>query len=506
MKKLVRLLALASCMSLSFQAISATKAIFDRPITGDADNIALDYAIDIETIDMINSVESGGEILGAIYFINDVKVPYNGVNTTLSATLKNALERGVAIHIITETHKYGNAGALNGLNSYSNFTHTTCEGSCMYGPSSIDQSYIMHSKFWAVRKHMSDGYYTMVSSHNYNPSQQKYHQQALVFENDKPAYDLYKSYFDDLIVNKGSREDDYYKSVMAGGSRFYFFPRKSGDLIVSALSNLDASKGECNIHIAMASWTTTRSDIIEKLKELSVAGCNVNLVIDTEAGSAAIDAFLNTGINGKHHNVNLIKNSKIHSKYMLIDGYYNGKWSKLTWSGSHNFTNNALRYNDETLVKTFSASLYNQFLANWKTLPQCNNSLKYAKGNLVLDKKVVNAPGSDNDPYLTNGEWVQFKVTGTQCVDVSGWKLSDRHGNYYVFPEGTIMAPLRALRVHSGCENYPVDTNWSSGDISRNFVFGALNKSKPCQAVWNNSGDTITLKDKNGNTILSKSY
>ena len=42
----------------------------------------------------------------------------------------------------------------------------------------------------------------------------------------------------------------------------------------------------------------------------------------------------------------------IHAKYVLVDGSYGGGVDqRITWMGSHNFTDNALQRNDETFVQ-----------------------------------------------------------------------------------------------------------------------------------------------------------
>jgi len=59
----------------------------------------------------------------------------------------------------------------------------------------------------------------------------------------------------------------------------------------------------------------------------------------------------------------------VHSKYLLIDGMYNGAPDrKIVWTGSHNYSDNALRDNDETLLKVDDATVFDAFLENWLKL------------------------------------------------------------------------------------------------------------------------------------------
>jgi micrococcal nuclease len=98
-----------------------------------------------------------------------------------------------------------------------------------------------------------------------------------------------------------------------------------------------------------------------------------------------------------------------------------------------------------------------------------------------------NAPGDDR--YNLNGEYVTFKNACNYPINMTGWILADSSNNRFVFPQ-FIVQSLSKVTVYTGSgQNNETALFWSS--------------SKP---IWNNDGDSLYLKDSNGNTILYWSY
>ncbi|KTG30945.1 lamin tail domain-containing protein [Haloferax profundi] len=101
---------------------------------------------------------------------------------------------------------------------------------------------------------------------------------------------------------------------------------------------------------------------------------------------------------------------------------------------------------------------------------------------------VADAPGNDNDNL--NEEYVTFRNDGDEVLDLSGWTVSDAAGATYTFAEGTELSPGGVLRLHTG----------SGTDSAEDVYWGRSG------AVWNNGGDTITVRDASGGTVLSYTY
>ena len=83
-----------------------------------------------------------------------------------------------------------------------------------------------------------------------------------------------------------------------------------------------------------------------------------------------------------------------------------------------------------------------------------------------------------------NDEWVEISNPGTSDVSLAGWTLEDGQNHTYSFPEISLAAGA-TVKVHSGNGTDTVtDLFW--------------NRSS---AVWNNDGDTATLKDAAGAAV-----
>ena len=107
---------------------------------------------------------------------------------------------------------------------------------------------------------------------------------------------------------------------------------------------------------------------------------------------------------------------------------------------------------------------------------------------IVID---VNADAPGDDGANLNGEWVRFTNAGAQAIDLDGWEVADESSsNRYTFSD-LRLEPGAEVTLFSGCG--PDD------DTARYWCVSG-------SAVWNNSGDTVFLRDRNGNIVASLSY
>ena len=98
-----------------------------------------------------------------------------------------------------------------------------------------------------------------------------------------------------------------------------------------------------------------------------------------------------------------------------------------------------------------------------------------------------NAPGDDN--LNLNDEYVTFRNKCFHDISLEGYTLSDARGATFSFPPLTLPSK-ETITLHTGTGR---DTGFD--------LFWGLSR-----AVWNNQGDTLTLKDTQGNILLSYSY
>jgi Lamin Tail Domain len=101
------------------------------------------------------------------------------------------------------------------------------------------------------------------------------------------------------------------------------------------------------------------------------------------------------------------------------------------------------------------------------------------------------ARGNDNLASNLNNEYVVFKNNTNTAIRMRGWKVHDEGRiHVYTFPTFRLGAG-KTVTLHSGR-----GTNTSSH----------LYWQRSYGAVWNNTGDTVTLRNPLGKVVVSRSY
>ena len=122
--------------------------------------------------------------------------------------------------------------------------------------------------------------------------------------------------------------------------------------------------------------------------------------------------------------------------------------------------------------------------------------------NYITDKCFIitnfhfNAAGDDN--YNLNDEYVTLRNTCDYYISMSGWTVKDETASHiYYFPQFSIEGENTiTLYTGEGINTFTFDgTKLYWGRTSGNYA-----------AIWNNNGDTLFLRDSNGNLVLSQSY
>jgi len=112
--------------------------------------------------------------------------------------------------------------------------------------------------------------------------------------------------------------------------------------------------------------------------------------------------------------------------------------------------------------------------------------------NLALDDGDANGDGEVDG---MEDEFVELLNISSAPVDMSGFTVEDSAMTRHTFPEGTILQPGKALVLFGG------------GDPSAfSSLGGALKAVAQHGLGLNNSGDTVTLRDKAGNVLDTMSY
>lgn len=102
----------------------------------------------------------------------------------------------------------------------------------------------------------------------------------------------------------------------------------------------------------------------------------------------------------------------------------------------------------------------------------------------------IHEDASGNDHENLNEEYVVFENTGDGTLDLSGWSLEDEVEHTYYFPDGITLDPGETVTVYTG----------SGSDTDSEIYWGSG------RAVWNNGGDTIIVKNANGEVVIREEY
>jgi endonuclease YncB( thermonuclease family) len=98
-----------------------------------------------------------------------------------------------------------------------------------------------------------------------------------------------------------------------------------------------------------------------------------------------------------------------------------------------------------------------------------------------------------DDCYNLNDEYVTFKNTCSFSIDMNGWTVKDEATHIYTFSTFNLGSGNSITLYTGGGTNTATELHWGSSGYQ-------------CNAIWNNDGDTLYLRDANGNLVLSYSY
>lgn len=336
----------------------ALEARFNTPAGTNAPN---NYLEDTVT-DLINHAAAGSSIHISLYHFTRM--------APAQALIAAKTQRNVAVHVVLDGSNLGN-GVYNALSPVLGADLTLCQSSA--GGSCIGSD-INHSKYYLFSQ-LDNGQTNVVvqSSANLTSPMLVDHNNLVIVRDDPAFYQAYLSYWNDQHADQQNL--DYYKTVNGNSPvRSYFFPRASGDTIVSILDNVVCSSGNKKIRLAMSLFSDGRVAIAQKLVTKKQQGCSVIALLANRDGSpgVTITSTLAAGNVPYYLVTETATRSTIHSKYLLIDADYTGaagvEAKKLVFTGSHNYTTGALQQNDEQLTRVDDAGIYDAFLADWQTI------------------------------------------------------------------------------------------------------------------------------------------
>jgi phosphatidylserine/phosphatidylglycerophosphate/cardiolipin synthase-like enzyme len=211
------------------------------------------------------------------------------------------------------------------------------------------------------------------------------------------VYAGYRDYFYDLATRR--QRPDYHRVVQAGSYRLDFFPWSSGDPVSTALDSVSCAGGT-RIRLMLDYFTW--SPVAQRLWSLDDQGCQVQIFFSHVGTTVARDLLKQGGRNSGPEVRYLPDHGQVyaHSKYLLIDGRYQGTPQKIVFTGSNNYTAAGFHGHDEAMLTIADGSLETRYAANFDAAFEKGGALKPADASVLSAGGVVGPDSADDTADL----------------------------------------------------------------------------------------------------------
>jgi phosphatidylserine/phosphatidylglycerophosphate/cardiolipin synthase-like enzyme len=215
---------------------------------------------------------------------------------------------------------------------------------------------INHNKFYLFSRTGADDDVVVQASANLTDNNRVNAWNNAFTISDPGLYRAYGRYFTALAAHR--HQDAHYSVNHSGDVTAYTFPRAAtsgtSDTLYGLLGHVGCDDGTT---VDVTTYSLTRSRIARRLWSLAHDGCGVRIIY-TNLGPRARRILVRPGgpklLNSHYryidHRTGKSVGAWVHSKYVAIDGDYEGDRRALVITGSPNLTTPALRENDETML------------------------------------------------------------------------------------------------------------------------------------------------------------
>ena len=348
-----------------------TGATFNRPIG----TVSEQRAIFRQLGRAINSTPPGATIRFAVFSFNWQQI---------ASSLIRAYHRGVNVQLVFDAHAvYPQEKRLQkvlGTKPWKSSFVRLCSHSCR-GVSGGN----MHDKIFLFSHVGSADNVVMVGSDNltgYNAERQWSDMYTVV--GDAPLYWTYAGVFDQLKQDRPVSTPYIRADVDGYEAQFYPYPgtTEATDPLTLMLSKvqctatnpdgspyIDPTTGaplRTSLRISQHAWNGSRGKYLARqVATLQRSGCDVAVIYGVGMGLAVKSILQGAGV---PMSGGTVKGVRTHQKTLLVSGMYDGDpQARIVFTGSHNWTNGALR-RDETIFKITGQQAYDQYLANWNDI------------------------------------------------------------------------------------------------------------------------------------------
>ncbi|MEV1001651.1 phospholipase D-like domain-containing protein [Nonomuraea sp. NPDC050202] len=337
-----------------------TGAVFSEPVGGDP------VAIVRTLCGLVKQTPAGASIQIAHFVMSGT------AGAEFAAELLEAHRRGVKVRVVLDGDQRGAAVAAQlaaglGTDLTGDSWLHVCTGPMSGGTAACIGDKGQHNKFYLFSRAGRASDVVVQSSANLTDlNSTTYWNNALVLTGDRRLYAAYDSYFADLAAER--KNLDYYRVVQTRSARAHFFPTADGDPIVDHLGKVSCRRGT-TIRVGMSEWDAYRVAIAERLRDLAGNGCRVQVVYGIAADEVKAVLEAQPRIELSTLGSGSALPGRIHSKYLLIEGSYDGdRDARWVLTGSHNYNETSLRRNDETLLRLNDRNVYRQYVANFERM------------------------------------------------------------------------------------------------------------------------------------------
>ncbi|MFI7673549.1 phosphatidylserine/phosphatidylglycerophosphate/cardiolipin synthase family protein [Actinophytocola sp. NPDC049390] len=339
-----------------------TGAVFNDPAGGDA------TAIVRAICNLVHQAPAGSRIRIAHFVVS------GAAGLDFATELIAAHRRGVDVQMVLDGWQDTTPAAealraeLGTDESADSWLHVCSRVSPEGNTSSCIGTKGQHNKFYLFSRTGDARDVVVQSSANLTDvNSRTYWNNATTLVGNTKLYAAYDAYFEDLAAERAT--DDYYRTTttgMPGGTvRSYFFPRAEGDHVLEILAKVGCDGGT-TIHIGMSEWDSYRIAIAERLVALSGQGCRVKIVHGLMDDEVLATLSADPRIERRVLNDASALPGRIHSKYFLIDGEFDGDANaRWVFTGSPNWNATSLRRNDEAMIQTNIRSVFDAYEANF---------------------------------------------------------------------------------------------------------------------------------------------
>jgi len=338
----------------------------------------------------------------------------------ITQALERAAGAGVQIQIVADDDDYSPAGsALKVLDQVPNISVYYCVDGCFQQQAEVHtqtqdtREHVQHNKFMSIDRVLlqprlitpaqgagsttympdivlqmtSNWTNEMLSSHNFNS--------AVEFVRDQDMWVDYNAYWDALktCATKTAHSCQSWPSssldfTTSSGRAVTVLPRQAGDPILSELGNITCPS---EVDVVNNTWPGKHDtndsrgrDIEQALLALTdptqqLVPCDVRIVVERKDGNIASDLHDDfgpsahcTSIQNPAGGADVAVTPAMHSKYILVDGTYNGTAGSMVFTGSETFSTPALLGNDNLWMNLEGApgdpGTFNAYLNNFNDI------------------------------------------------------------------------------------------------------------------------------------------